>query len=83
MEPEPVEDDLGLSHNHGFRHAAVEADAQTQQPEEHGQIRMQRAEDSEEENDFRHKVGNKEDIDVPIGRITEPVILMKRPNADN
>src|ERR1035437_202454 len=81
MELESIENDLGLRHNHRFRHASVEADAQTEQPQEHGQVRMKRAEDSEEENDFHDEVGEQKGVDVMIGRITELVILINHPNA--
>jgi hypothetical protein len=77
----PGEDHFGRRRNRWFRHAAIETDAQTEQPQEHGQIPMKRSEDSQEEYDLGDKVAKKEGIDILIGRVTELVIVIKHPNA--
>src|ERR1039458_9246082 len=81
MELEPIENDIGLRDHHRFRHAAIEADAQTENPQKTRQIQNQRAEDAEEENDFDDEAGEQKGVDVIVGRITEQVILINHPGA--
>src|ERR1035441_1575100 len=56
MKFESVEYHRGPGNDHRLGHPAVEADAQAEQPQQHGQIRFKRAEHGEEEYDPYDKV---------------------------
>src|SRR5437667_239743 len=76
-----METNLRLRHHRSFSHAAIEADAQSDDAGEHEEVAIKGAEDSKEKDDFGNKISQQQGIVSAILRRAEFVILVQCANG--